>query len=139
MRIGEDQKTGEHLTSQLRQLRQRIAELETQYTEIKKTEEALRQSLEQLQNLEETAPIIICRSDLRAAVTYVNRKFEEVTGYSREEVIGKPWFMLGALSMENTKRLLERMRQKISGRPPQPMEIQLKRKDGKWIWVSGCF
>jgi len=94
-------------------------------------------SIEQLYALIENAPVIICRSDLQAKITYVNKKFEEITGYSRDEVIDKPWFTLGMLSAENVKLLLSRMVKKLRGSPPQTMELKMRRKDGEWIWVAG--
>ena len=111
--------------------------MEMPETENKKMEGAARWSTEQLLTLIETAPVIICRSDLQAKVTYVNKKFEEVTGYSRDEVLDKPWFALGTLSAGNVKLLLSRMGKKLQGSPPQPMELKIRRKDGEWIWVTG--
>ncbi len=37
----------------------------------------------------EQSPVSVIITDAAANIEYVNRKFSEVTGYSREEVIGK--------------------------------------------------
>lgn len=106
-------------------------------TENKGTKEEAGWSTEQLHALIEAAPVIICRTDLQAKITYVNKKFEDTTGYSRDEVIDKPWFTLGMLSAENVKLLLNRAVKKLQGIPPQPMELKFRRKDGEWIWIMG--
>jgi len=90
-----------------------------------------------LENLVENAPVVVCRSDLKGKVQYANKRFEEITGYSRAEVIGKYWISLGAVSRENALLFLGRMRDKVKGTAPIPMEFKLKRKDGRWIWISG--
>ena len=125
------EKIRDQATNELGQLRQRIAELESIRTEHLRTEETLRQSLEQLQNLIETDPMIICRSDFKARVTYVNRKFEEVTKYSQQEILGKRWTNLGVFSSEMMKQLSKRVADKLSGKPPSLMEVKLKCKDGE--------
>ena len=130
-------KTSEQMTKELVKVRQRIAELETAETEHKRIEDALRLSTERLQALLDTAPVVICQSDFTTKITYVNKKFEEVTGYKREEVVGKHWTTLGMLSKENARLLKDRMVEKLKGSPPTPMEVQVKRRDGQLIWVTG--
>ena len=130
-------KTSEQMTKELVKVRQRIAELETAETEHKRIEDALRFSNERLQALLDTAPMVICQSDFTTKITYVNKKFEEVTGYKREEVVGKPWITLGMLSRENARLLRNRMVEKLKGSPPTPTEVPVKRKDGQLIWVTG--
>jgi len=120
-----------------RQLIDAVAKQIGRFTERKQTEEALKHTTTQIQNLMETAPVIIVRADLKTKVTYVNKKFEEILGYLPEEILGKSWVKLGALSKETTKLLLDRGVEKLAGSPPKPVEIQVKRKDGERIWVSG--
>ena len=81
------------------------------------------------------APIGICYVDLKGKITYVNKRFEEVSGYSREEVVGKNGFKLGIFSDETVKLLAKRMKDRLTGRPLRLLEIQFKCKDGHWIWV----
>jgi len=102
----------------------------------RKQAEALKQSVDGLEALIGEAPIGICNTDLKGKITYVNRRFEEVSGYSREEVVGKNGFKLGVLPGETLKLLAKRMRDKLMGRPPSVLEIQFKCKDGHWIWVA---
>ncbi|HEY82646.1 MAG TPA: PAS domain S-box protein [Dehalococcoidia bacterium] len=114
--------------------RERIAQL---LAECQRSRETLEQKVEQLESLMDSAPVIICRADLATRVTYVNKKFEEVTGYTRGDVLGRPWVTLGILSRENVRLLTRRMAEKLKGSPPIPTELQIRRKDGRFIWVTG--
>jgi len=108
-------KTSEQMTKELVRVRQRIAELETAEAEHKRVEGALRFSTERLQALLDTAPVVICQTDLTTKVTYVNKKFEEVTGYKREEVVGKHWTTLGIFTRESARLLRNRTVEKLKG------------------------
>ena len=84
----------------------------------------------------EEAPIGICHVDIKGKITYVNKTILQGTGYSSEELIGKNAFRLGLIPHETLKLLGRRMKEKLMGKPPSPLEIQFKRKDGKWIWLE---
>jgi len=96
----------------------------------------LKQSVKRLQALMDEAPIGICNTDLKGKITYVNKRFEEVSGYSREEVVGKNGLKLGILSNETVRLLAKRMKDRLMERPPRILEMQFKCKDGHWIWVA---
>jgi two-component system NtrC family sensor kinase len=96
----------------------------------------LKRSVERLQALIDEAPIGICNTDLKGKITYVNKRFEEVSGYSREEVVGKNGFKLGMFPNETVKLLGKRMKNRLMGRPPGLLEMRFKCKDGHWIWVA---
>jgi len=105
-------------------------------TERKRTEEVLRESEEKYRALTEEAPIGLCNVDIKGKVTYVNKRFEEVSGYSREEVVGKNGFELGMFSDQTLKLLAERMESRLRGEPARRLETRFKCKDGRWIWVE---
>lgn len=105
-------------------------------TERKKAEEVLQKSEETLNTLMEEAPIGICNTDLKGKITYVNKRFEEATGYSREEIVGKNGFKFGIMSNEISKSLAKRMKERLMGKPSRILEGQFKRKDGEWIWAE---
>jgi PAS domain S-box-containing protein len=105
-------------------------------TERKNAEEVLQKSEETFKTLMEEAPIGICNTDLKGNITYVNRRFEEATGYSREEIVGKNGFKFGIMSNETSKLLAERVKERLMGKPRRILEGQFKRKDGEWIWAE---
>jgi len=96
----------------------------------------LKQSAERLQALIDDAPIGICNIDFKGKITYVNKRFEEVSGYSRDEVLGKNGLKLGMFPKETVKFLEKRLKNKLVGRPLPVLETQFKCKDGHWIWVA---
>jgi len=110
--------------------------LRAELAERKRAEEALQESEENYRALMNEAPIGICNTDLKGTITYVNKRFEEVSGYSREEVVGKNGFKLGMFPDETLKFLGERMKARLRGEPARHLEIRFKCKDGRWIWVD---
>jgi PAS domain S-box-containing protein len=98
--------------------------------------EELKQSLKRLEALIYEAPIGICHTDLTGKFTYANKRFEKVSGYPREEVVGKSGFKLGMFSSQTLKLLRERIKNRLAGRPSRVVETQFKCKDGHWIWVA---
>ncbi|UCF84628.1 MAG: PAS domain S-box protein [Desulfobacteraceae bacterium] len=59
------------------------------YSRRKEAEEALRESEEKYRLLAETAEEIILTFDLDGKVTYANRTWSEISGYSQDETLGK--------------------------------------------------
>jgi len=84
----------------------------------------------------EEAPIGICNTDLKGKITYVNKRFEEAKGYSREEIVGKNGFKFGIVSDETLKSFKKRMKERLMGKPSRLLEGRFKRKDGEWIWAE---
>jgi len=105
-------------------------------TERKKAEKELRESEEKYKTLMDDAPISVSNVDLKGTVTFVNKRFEEVSGYSRGEVVGKNGFELGMFDDETLKSFAERMKAILEGKATHPLDTRFKCKDGKWLWVE---
>ena len=63
-------------------------------TGIRAAQEALRRSESRYQDLVETSPDLIFETDLRGALTYVNRTWQQITGHGPDRLIGRPWWHL---------------------------------------------
>jgi PAS domain S-box-containing protein len=105
-------------------------------TKRKQAEEARKQAEEEKSALLEEAPVGIMHADLKGKITYINKRFEAVSGYSREEIVGENGFQLDWLPAGTMKYLAKRMAARLRGRPGKSWETQFKCKDGRWIWVD---
>jgi len=76
----EEKKTKQQLIGELGKLHQRIEELEKLAAESRKTETALRESEEKYRTLIESTLDFVFTVDRKGLFTYVNPRFEMVTG-----------------------------------------------------------
>lgn len=105
---------------------------ETSSTLLRKlAEESLRESNEKFTVAFNNAPIMITISNLDdGAYLDVNQRFTDVSGFSREEAIGKTSVELGWITAPDQKRLLDKMQ--VEGKI-QDMELALQAKSGKTV------
>jgi len=76
---------------------------------------------------------LISETDLKGVITYVNRKFTEMTGYTKEEAIGQPHSMLRHPDMP--KVAFEGMWKIIKTGKVWEGYVKNLRKDGRYYWV----
>ena len=105
-------------------------------TERKLAEEKLRESEERLKALIENAPDAIYVVDLNGKFIDVNRKAEELIGYTREQMIGRRSSDLGLLSEEYEQKLIVGLDKNCRGESTGPIEYQFIRKDGSQVSVE---
>ena len=100
------------------------------------SEEELKRSVDRLEALMDEIPTGVLNVDIKGKITYVNKTILQRTGYLRQELVGKNGLRLGLISPGTMKVLRKRMIEKLMGKPPSPLEIQFKRKDGTWMWLE---
>jgi len=110
-------------------------------TKRKQAEEGLKKSEEKYKALLEETPIGICNLDIKGRITYANKTFEQITGYSNDEILGKSALNLASqafqLSEDKLKLITDRIKNRLTGRKKsQPMTIGLRRKDGCLRWTQ---
>ena len=96
-------------------------------------EEALRQSEEKLKRYLESSPDLICVIDLKGTILFINKAAERITGYSTEELLGKRFLELPIFTPEYLSKPPQLLGQDQAGRPTEPSELELIRKDGSRI------
>jgi PAS domain S-box-containing protein len=119
-----------------RRLLEQGARLEAEMEKRMQMEQALAEGKEKFDDFMENAPIGICVADLWGRVQFVNRKIEEATGWTREELLQKEGLSTGFFDEDTKKLLLERLAARIKGDAPRTTEIPVTCKDGSRIWVN---
>jgi len=99
-------------------------------TERKKAEE----KIQSLANIVESSNDAIVTKSIDGIITSWNKGAEQVYGYSEEEILGKPIYILDPSSSEReTKKLIEMIK---CGERIHQYETSRLRKDGRKIYVS---
>jgi len=111
-------------------------EIARDITERKKAENALQESEQRFKVLFESAPDAIYLNDLKGNIVDGNKAAEEMTGYKREELIGKNIVESGLLSPEQVPEVIARLEKNAMGKSIGPEEFTLKRKDGSYVTVE---
>ena len=78
--------------------------------------------------------IIISRTDSSGKITYVNKKFIQVSGYSEAELIGKDHRIIN--SRHHSKEFFKEMWTNLKAGKTWHGQVKNKAKDGNYYWVD---
>ncbi|WP_200763602.1 PAS domain-containing protein [Nitrosophilus alvini] len=78
--------------------------------------------------------VIISETDLKGVITFANRKFCEIAGYEKKELIGKPHNIIRHPDMP--KAAFKQMWETIQNNKEWHGLVKNLRKDGKYYWVE---
>jgi len=109
-----------------------VALIEPIFLSIKRSEQALRESGEKYRTLAETMNEGLGVQDENGIITYVNDRFCELLGYSREEAIGRTY---SEFLDEENRSILEDNMDKRKKAEKDSYELAWNRKDGKRIYT----
>lgn len=112
-----------------KQLSREIKERELMDAELKNSEE-------RLNILFEYAPDAYFLNDLDRKLIGGNRAAERLTGYKREELIGRDFLELNLLPKEQILDAAKYFSKDLKGLPTGPVEYSICRKDGKTVFVE---
>ena len=102
----------------------------------RKAEDALGESEEKFRDFLDYVPVGVCTLDLAGRILSVNRRIEELMGWSRRDIIGKDGFALAAFDEQTRNFLQEKFLTRIKGQARQTFEIPVTVKDGGRIWLQ---
>jgi len=103
-------------------------------TERSRLEAEKRRSDERFKYIIELAPDGIVTVSMRGIVTSANPAFLRITGYSKEEIIGKRFYQIGTLRKIDLRNNLKIFAQIARGKLPPPVEFVFQYKDGTQGW-----
>ncbi|CAM4038931.1 PAS domain S-box protein [Mesobacillus thioparans] len=98
-------------------------------TERKNVETLLEESRQQYRSLFEYSPDIVSMLDLNGTITNLNPQFEKITGFSRDEYIGKN--LADLIPETHRQKVLEKVASVVENRCPQMFEVELVNTNGK--------
>ena len=107
-----------------------IYAIERDITERKKAESALKESENLFRTILENSHAGIALIDDQTHFKYVNPVFAEITGYSREELVGESFLKVLAPESKDLVTKRYRQRQKGNKKIPTRYEFYILRKDG---------
>jgi PAS domain S-box-containing protein len=100
-------------------------------SERKKTEKELKDSREYFQTLFNTMIDPVAIVDHKGKILELTNKVGEITGYGRDELIGKNFLFVKFLSKKTKALLIEKLIKRMAGEKLPPYEIELKSKYGE--------
>jgi PAS domain S-box-containing protein len=126
-------KTKEQLLDALEAVHKRNVQLEVSEKKHQQTMEALRKSEEKYHNLFENVNDIILSMDLKGNIIDANKKAEEISGYSREDL---PVNVLSLINPIDALKFASRLKKLLIEKKLPPTEYTLKTKNGEKIMVE---
>jgi len=103
-------------------------------TRRKRVEEQLRESEERFRGIVNQAAAGIGETDLTGKFTLVNDRFSEITGYSRQELLGMR--LHDITHPDDLPRNVELFQKCVAEGTPFAIEKRYVRKDGSTVWVN---
>jgi PAS domain S-box-containing protein len=101
-----------------------------------RAEKELRESEERFRDLYEQAPNAYVSLDAEGRLHDVNQRTLELLGHPAEAIVGRPLSHFFGDSPSSRKRAEDALHRFLSGEEVANAEIELRRKDGRPLWVS---
>src|SRR4030042_1533842 len=130
-RAQDTKKTKEQLIKEVPSLRQRIDDLEQSRRQLKKAQEALQESEEELEAIFNDVRDGIVLLDMTGKIIKMNKRILEVTGYAEKEVVGKRFGLLKMITAKSMAHMISAFTKTAAGRQVQHYEVEGYTKTGE--------
>jgi diguanylate cyclase (GGDEF)-like protein/PAS domain S-box-containing protein len=130
-RVKDTDKTREQLTKEVASLRRRIIDLEQSERELRRTEEALRESAEEFEAIFNDVRDGIVLLDMTGKIIKMNKRITEVTGYAEKEVVGKRFSLLKMITAKSMAQMISAFTKTATGQQVQRYEVEGYAKTGE--------
>jgi len=104
-------------------------------TQWKLAEKKIKNSEERYKMLFESSPMPIALTNLKGVILDCNKASEEQFGYLKEDLIGKNYLDFEIYSPNLIPIFKTRLTQLVEGKPINPIEIEISKKDGSKTWI----
>ncbi len=104
-------------------------------SERKKAEQRIRESEIKYRQLYENSPEAIVITNKNGVILECNSATEYIFGFKKSEIIGKNYGDFGIYNKEQTISFKDRYVELLRGNTPEPIEIQIRRKNGSLAWI----
>jgi formate hydrogenlyase transcriptional activator len=94
------------------------------------------ESEESFRDLADAAPVMIWIVDSESECTYVNKRFLDFTGRSKEQELGQGWMQ--GIHPDDYDTIFETYKTNFYQRQHLGMEYRLRRHDGEYRWIFDC-
>jgi len=98
--------------------------------------ETLGESEELYRSMIELSPDGIVVADMKGMILLCNAAATRISGYSKEEMVGKHFSRIGIIRLRDAPKYLKIFVSTLRGRPREPLELSFYRKDGTAVWVE---
>ena len=98
------------------------------------SEESMRASEEKFRTLSEAAPALIWYDDAEGNCVYVNQRYIDFSGKTREELAGCGWQLV--LHPDDAEQYLDEFRNAQREQRPFRGRVRVLRHDGRWRWIE---
>jgi len=101
------------------------------FSDLKKTEQQLEESQRHFQTLFDLMVDPVAIVDRKGKVLTVTNKAEEMTGFKKEELVGKNFLSLKFASAKTKAAMMKNLVKRMAGIHMEPYEVEILTKDGR--------
>lgn len=127
-------KSREELIAELSDLRLRVARLEAQNKRLEIAEMELAESQHRLQEILDNTTAVIYVKDLEGRYFTINRRYEELFGVGRDEIVGETDYKIFPASIADAFRINDR--KVLETGAPLEFEEVATHQDGEHVYLS---